>query len=389
MNKRAFFTVFLMVFIDLLGFGIIIPILPFYAQAYGASAWELGLLMGTYSFFQFLFAPVWGRISDAYGRRPILLICILGSSAAYTLLGYAPSLVYLFLARSLAGIFGGNISTAYAYVTDTTDEKSRTKYMGLIGAALGLGFTFGPGLGAFLSQWGYSIPNYFAAGLAVLNFGLGVFWLKEPPGLKQRRLELRKEKRLRFETFLQIMNHRSSRVAIFVFFLFTLALTQMEVMFAIYMAALFGFNAQSTGYLMLGLGMLMVIMQGGFIGKLANRFGERTLILTALFLSGISLAAYASTVSLVLAITALAFLSIGRGILQPTLTTLASHKVTPTIRGVTMGFFQSGSSLARVIGPIIAGWTYQHYSPSTPFYLGAIFLAVAFCYFLISLRHLE
>ncbi len=380
MDKKRFFTLFVLVFIDLLGFGIIIPVLPYYAQSMGASALQLGMLMGTYSAAQFIFAPLWGRWSDSVGRRPVLLICLLGNSVALAALGRADTLAGLFVARTLSGIFGANISTAYAFVSDTTTPQNRTKYFGLLGAAFGLGFTFGPGIGGLLSKVSFSAPMYLAASLSFLDFAVGYFWLKEPPELKQVRLAARREKALSKAAILQVLQHKPSRVGILIFFLFTLSLTQMEVMFAVYMAALFGFTAHSTGYLMFGLGLIMVFVQGGLIGRVSKYVSDSKMILACTLVCGLAMAIYGSTHHLYLAILALACLSAARGFLQPSLTSLVTKEVPATRRGTTMGVFQSGSSLARVLGPLSAGWLYQHVSAETPFLFAALLFFLAFVY---------
>ena len=175
--------IFITVFIDLLGFGIIIPLLPFYAEHFGASALIVGLLSSSFSLAQFLFAPFWGRLSDRIGRRPVILIGLLGSALSYAFFALATSLPMLFVARSLAGIAGANIPTAQAFIADTTTAETRARGMGLIGAAFGLGFIFGPAIGGFLSHWGYAAPAWFAAALSLANFVAAVFLLPEsrPP----------------------------------------------------------------------------------------------------------------------------------------------------------------------------------------------------------------
>src|ERR1700722_13367098 len=175
MRKGSLLTIFLVVFIDLVGFGIVIPILPYYAQQYGASAWALGWLMTSYSLMQFLVSPLWGRLSDRIGRRPVLMISILGTAISMVMLGFAPSLLWLFTARTFAGICAANISTAYAYIADVTTDENRAKGMGMIGAAFGLGFIFGPAIGGILSRYGYSAPMFFGAGLAVINLVFAYF----------------------------------------------------------------------------------------------------------------------------------------------------------------------------------------------------------------------
>src|SRR3989344_4688486 len=180
MKKNPLIAIFFVVFIDLVGFGIVIPILPYYAKSFGAQATTLGWLMMCYSGMQFLFSPFWGSLSDRIGRRPVILTCLVGISASMALLGFAKSLVWLFSARLLAGFFGANISTAAAYIADVTKPENRARGMGMIGAAFGLGFLFGPALGGILSRWGYGTGGYVAAGLALLNFLFAVMVLKEP-----------------------------------------------------------------------------------------------------------------------------------------------------------------------------------------------------------------
>ena len=180
MKRSPLLVLFVVVFIDLVGFGIVIPILPYYAKAYGASALTLGWLMTSYSLMQFFFAPVWGRLSDRIGRRPVLLGSMAGSVISLLILGWAPSLLWLFVGRTFAGICGANISTATAYIADVTDEKDRARGMGMIGAAFGLGFIFGPAIGGVLSRYGYGVPMFAAAALSAANIAFAWFQLQEP-----------------------------------------------------------------------------------------------------------------------------------------------------------------------------------------------------------------
>src|SRR6185295_307339 len=267
MRKSALLNIFGVVFIDLVGFGIVIPILPYYAKQFGASGWALGWLMTSYSLMQFLIAPVWGGFSDRIGRRPVLLVSILGTCLSMTFLGFAQSLEWLFIGRIFAGISGANISTAYAYITDITDESNRAKGMGMIGAAFGLGFIFGPFVGGVLSPHGYSVPMFAGAGLAAFNLVFAFFTLGEPPLTREARAANR-SRRFDRDALRTAFADSRARLAISEFFLFTLAWTQIEVVFALYMNARYGYDARQAGVLLGAMGFVMVIIQGGFIRRL-------------------------------------------------------------------------------------------------------------------------
>jgi len=378
MSKKALFTLFLVIFIDLAGFGIIIPILPYYAQNYGAKGFEIGLLMSIYSFMQFLIAPLWGKLSDRVGRRPVLLVSILGTCLSLIVLGLAQSLTWLFIARFLAGICGANISTAYAYVSDVTTEKNRAKGMGIIGAAFGLGFMFGPAIGGLLSQYSYQAPMFFGAALAAVNFIFAWFSLKEPKISEEIRATHRHQPRS-FKVFQKVLGQSSQTLlAIGLFFLVVIAVTQMEVLFAIFMKAEYGFNAKKAGMALAGLGLIMVLIQGGAIGRLTKKFGEKKLIFFGTAIGCIGLSIFAATNSVWVAMISLCFMTIGHSFLHPCLSSLASLSAPKQFRGTTMGVFHSAGSLARVVGPPTAGALYDHINHGAPFYSGALILAVGF-----------
>ncbi len=350
MKKSPLFIIFLVVFIDLVGFGIVIPILPYYAKTYGASATMLGWLMTSYSAMQFIFAPIWGRLSDRIGRRPVLLGSMAGIALSMVILGLAPSLLWLFIGRAFAGICGANISTATAYIADVTSEKDRAKGMGLIGAAFGLGFIFGPAIGGVLSRFGYSVPMFAAAALSLANIVFAYFKLAEPPGTQELRAQHR-DRRFDRNAIRETMGDPRTRMAVLLFFIATVAITQMEVTFALFMQARYGFEAQGTGWLLAFMGIIMVVVQGGLIGRLSNRFGEARLILAGTIMMAIALVLMAQALHLSGLMIGVAVLGLGNGITNPSLMSLASHGAVPERRGATMGVYQSAGSLARVVGP--------------------------------------
>lgn len=375
-NRSPLFVIFLVVFIDLVGFGIVIPILPYYAKTFGASATELGWLMTVYSALQFFFAPVWGRLSDRIGRRPVLMFTMAGTAASMVFLGFAHSLRWLFVGRALAGLCGANISTASAYIVDVTTEENRAKGMGIIGAGFGLGFIFGPAIGGVLSRFGYDVPMFFAAGLSLINIAFAVSRLTEPEATRALR-EKNRTKRFDVGAWRESFGDKRTRLAILLFFVVTLAATQMEVTFALFMQKRYTYDAQGAGWLLAFMGIIMVAMQGGLIGKLSRRFGERTLILFGTAAMAIALVLLAKALTVPVVMGALALLAIGSGVTNPSLSAMASKGAKRESRGATMGVYQSAGSLARVLGPPMAGYLYDTRGIASPFLTAAVMLVFA------------
>lgn len=382
MNAKLW-TIFLVVFIDLLGFGIVIPILPYYAESFGAGGQELGFLMLAYSGMQFLMAPVWGKFSDKWGRRPILLMSILGTALALFFLSRAETLTQLYLGRLAAGFFGANLSTAYAYISDITTEENRAKGMGIIGAGFGLGFIFGPAVGGLLSPFGYGAPMLAGAVLAAFNLVVAYFVISEPP-IDEETRRRRRARKLDVPTLKLAFSRPKTQAGISAFFLFTLAVVQMEVAFALFLKGKFGLDAKAAGMLLGFNGICMVLMQGGAVGRLAKRFGETSLIAAGALFCGLGLAIFALSPVFWGMVFGLGVLAIGHGIAHPSLSSLTSKGAAPEDRGLVMGVFQSAGSLSRVIGPVLAGAAFDHISPQTPFFVGTIFLF--FVWVLIKIR---
>lgn len=374
-QKSAFFTIFLVVLIDLIGFGIVIPILPYYAKSFGASAFQLGLLMMTYSLMQFLIAPIWGSVSDRVGRRPVLLVSILGTSISLAILAKADSFAWLLVGRTAAGFFGANISTAYAYVTDITTPENRAKGMGLIGAGFGIGFIIGPAIGGVLSPYGYSVPIFFASAMALANVILGYFVLAEPNTNRDARSQNR-VRRMNLIAWRSAMSKFETRLPILLFFVLTWAATQMEISFGIFLFDRFHWDARHAGILLAAMGFTMAIMQGGLVGRLAKRFGEWKLIPIGAVLSAIALFLFGGAHVAATIYISLFILAIGNGMLQPSLSSLVSKGAEEHERGAILGVYQSAGSLARIIGPLIAGILYDHLSIGAPFFAGGLLISI-------------
>jgi DHA1 family tetracycline resistance protein-like MFS transporter len=345
-------TIFLTCFIDILGFGIVIPVLPLYAEHFGATAWQTGWLVGIFSLAQFFFAPIWGRISDQVGRKPVLVIGLVGTVAGYVLMGLAHSVTALLVARLIAGISGANISAAQAYLADISAPEERAKAMGLLGAAFGMGFVFGPALGGWAgATFNYAAPMYIAAGLAALNVCSVLVVLPEShhPGQEPRRRE-----RL-FPTLFSHVEKRTFLWCVASYFLVIVGFSIMTTLFALLLSHRFGMDAKQTGYILGGLGVIGVIIQGLLIGRLVRRFGEPRLALAGAIGMSAGLAWLAVSGSVATMIAGTVLIGIGNSLLMPTLSALASRSAEAAWQGRALGVMQSGGSLARWLGPLIAG----------------------------------
>jgi DHA1 family tetracycline resistance protein-like MFS transporter len=365
-------VIFLVVFFDLLSFGIVIPILPFYSKEFGANAFVWSWVMAIYSIAQFIFSPFWGGISDRYGRRPVLLISIFFGALATLAMGFATSILWIFVARFLAGVFAANISAATAYIADSTTPETRAKGMGIIGAGFGLGFIFGPALGGLLAPYGLATPILAASVLGMLNFVLAYFILVEP--LKDLEARRKNRRRSSLSAAKEALSSGPTRGPILLFFFSTLAFVQLEVSFGFYVADRFGLDAKSAGMLLALMGIVMVLVQGGAIGRLAKRFGEASLIAAGLPIMAIALLASAFAPSVAIFAVCLGFIGFGQAIVNPSLSSLMSRSAKPESLGAMMGVFQSGSSLARIIGPPLAGFLYVQSGTNSPLFLAALLL---------------
>jgi MFS transporter, DHA1 family, tetracycline resistance protein len=365
--------VFLTVFIDLLGFGIIIPLLPFYAEHFGASAFLVGLLATSFSLMQFLFAPFWGRLSDRIGRRPVILIGLLGSAVSYALFALATSLPLLFIARSLAGIAGANIATAQAFIADSTTPDNRARGMGLIGAAFGLGFIFGPAIGGFLSHWGYATPAWFASGLSLVNFCAALVLLPE----SRRPGEIHDARPGRLQVFKRALTRPHLPMVLVVYFLVLVAFSAFEATFALYAERRFGFTSVTIGYMFAWIGVVLAVVQGMLVGKVVPRVGERRLVPAAILLIGVSLALIAASGSVPMLALSAGTLAIGMGFNSPSMLSAISQLADPRDHGSTLGLSQSLGSLARIVGPMWGGWVFDAFGIRVPMVAAAVLMLAA------------
>ena len=367
---RPIHALFLTVFLDLLGFGMILPILALYAKSFHVSDVAVTFLGASYSLMQFGFAPIWGRVSDRFGRRPVLLVSILGSCLSQLGYAIAPSFAGLLVARCVAGVCGANIAVAQAYMADTTDEKSRAAGMARLGIALGLGFVFGPFFGGILGRHDPKLPFLIASGLALANLIFAAAVLREPTVRKAG------TRTVTWAALAETVSQPRLRVLIILFFVVTFGFANLEGTFPLYLERRFQFGREQVGYVFGVVGVLMVIVQGGLVRPLVTRFGERRLVVagTAIMALGMMLNYFGHSLTLLGA--SLVCVAVGNGINNPSLSSLLSRAAGSDRQGGVLGVAQSFGALGRIFGPITGGYLLR-FGEGTPYLSAGIILAVA------------
>lgn len=385
-NKKPLIVIFLTVFIYLLGFGIVIPIIPSLSIQMGASALQVGLLMSVYSLMQFIFSPWWGRMSDKYGRRPILLICLFGEIFSYLLFAQARSLEILFLARILSGFFGASISTASAYISDVTPPQERSKGMALIGAAFGLGFLFGPAIGGGLTLWAEvlspdpffrtSFSSYWVAGLCLVTLIFAYFNLKETLHLKPE--DQPTERKNRFKEMMKFFKTDTVGALIFVFFLSSLAMSTMEATLVLFMKARFDWGLKEVSFGFAYVGAMIVITQGFLVRRLIPRFGEKQVLRFGLIFMSMGLCLIPVSQSLWVMCVAQTLLALGIGFVNPATLGSISLLIDAKEQGAALGTTQGMASLGRIIGPALGGALFGSLSEGSPFFMAGLMTMIGF-----------
>jgi MFS transporter, DHA1 family, tetracycline resistance protein len=379
-------VIFLTVFIYLLGFGMIIPVIPLLSTYYGASPLQAGLLLSVFSLMQFIFSPVWGKLSDRYGRRPILLICLVGETLSYLVFAWARSLEMLFVARILTGFFGASISTASAYISDVTSQQERSKGMAMIGAAFGLGFLFGPALGGGLTLYAETISNdpqfiggfssYGVALLCLLTTIFAFFYLKETLSDENRRRQAKKQGRL--DLILKYLRMPVVGSLVFTFGITSLSMSLMEATLVLFMKERFAWGIKEVSFGFAYVGLCIVITQGLLVRKLIPVLGERNLLRLGLGLMIVGMGGIAFAEHLWMMAVVQTLLALGSGFVNPSILGSISLLVTSDEQGLALGTTQSLSALGRVIGPALGGLVFSTLSIASPFILSSFLLASAF-----------
>jgi len=378
MKKASLSVIFVTIFIDLMGFGILIPILPtFGAKELGISDFQIGIVVAIYSFVQFLFNPVFGKISDKIGRRPVILFSLTLTAISYIVFSFTNSFLLLLFSRLLAGFGGSNIGAAQAYIADITTKEDRSKGMGLIGAAFGLGFVFGPIVGGMLAKYGYDIAGFGAAGFSFLAFLFALFFLPES------NVDRSESKKFEIKLFdLKFTKETLTRpitgTMIMMFFIIVFSMANIYGTFSLIGYKVYNFTDQQIGYLLGISGLVGAAIQGGGIRVLSKKYKDRTLVIigSILMTIGLGLIPYGNNflgVALVISV-----LGSGTGLLQPTILSMISKFSPDKEQGAILGLNTSMSAFARVLGPLWGGFSYQFLGYQAPFITGAIFTFITF-----------
>ena len=377
MPRSSLLCAFLVVFLDLVGVGMLVPVLPYYAQSMGAHGWELGLLVSLFTLVQFAAIPFWGKFSDRVGRRPVLVMSLLGSSLALVILMLSGSLHWIFISRIIAGCFAATVSLSYAYIADVTEPAERGKGLGMISAGIGLGITFGTVIGGLLARYGFWLPLSAAALLGVFNAVFVFFKVEET---RQSR-EVRRSHRIRvfeLKVFRNLLHETSIRNAAVGFFLVISALTSMEVVVAIYLAARYQFNAESTGVLLAVAGLARLMIQGNLYNRIIGQMGEIKILIVGAIFGSFSLVLIGSATSVYLTASGILFLAMAQGVLTPALSRAAALGAPVQRRGASMGMLQLISAISRILLAPIAGYLYDTMSWRSPFYIGSVAMGLTF-----------
>jgi DHA1 family tetracycline resistance protein-like MFS transporter len=365
---RPLLIIFLTILVNLIGFGIIIPLLPFYAETFGASPFRIGLLFAVFSLCQLFAAPVLGDWSDKYGRRPILILSLLGTVVSFVMLALAHSFAMLFFARVVDGLSGGNISTARAYVADVTEPKDRARAYGLIGVAFGLGFILGPALSGVLAKISITAPIWVAAGITAVATVMAWLWLPETVHRAHAGTGMP------FKNLATLMRRPNLRRVLAIDFVYWLAFAVFQTTFALFAARRFNFDAPQTGYFFAAFGVLGAVVQGAMIRPVVNRFGDKSTFMAGLLCGAIGLIATALTHSVQLFALSLVPLALGIGFGHPTMSSLVSRAARGDEQGRVQGAASAVESLGRTIGPMWGSATLQRFGEGVPYVTAAGFL---------------
>ncbi|PIS09709.1 hypothetical protein COT75_00785 [Candidatus Beckwithbacteria bacterium CG10_big_fil_rev_8_21_14_0_10_34_10] len=362
LDKR-FIIIFIILVTEVLGFSLVLPFLPFMAQDLGASPFQVGLILSVFSVFQFVSAPIMGKLSDSYGRRPLLLFSQLSTFIGFIILGFSKSLWMIILSRIVDGLLGSNFSIAQAYLSDISSKKNRSKTFGLSGAAFGFGFMIGPAIGGLLSRFGYGLPSFVAALMALITILTTFFFL--PETIKRKRKMNLKIEILKFSDFKSYLLDSKVAGKLRLFFSYVLSHAIWVSSFAMFAERQLGFNAVQVGYLLTFIGLVSIILRGFLLGKIIDLIGERNSQITGLAMVVLSMLGVSFAKDFYSALFFIGFFALGSGLLRPLLMASISKSVSPKKQGEVMGFTNSLGSLSQIIGPLLGGYLIANFFPGS------------------------
>ena len=372
-NRSALTLIFTTVFIDLLGFGILIPILPTFAtKELHVDETAIGIAIAIYSLVQFFFNSFLGELSDKHGRKPVIVVCLFLNAVGYIIFAFTHTYFILLVSRIVAGVGGSSIGVAQAYIADVTTKEDRSKGMGMIGAAFGLGFVFGPLIGGLLSKYGYEVTGFASAGFSFLAFLVTIFFLPES-NINRDQAQLRKRKLFDVAAVKKVFKKKDLGLLVTLFFILTFSVANIYGTFALLGYEVYNFTDLQNGYMYGIVGIASALVQGGLI-RIASKYFKDTKIVAVgafLMMAGLALLPYGGNF-LGLAIIVI-IMSLGTGFLQPTLLSLISEVTSDAEQGITLGLNQSFSAFARVLGPLWGGFAFEYFGYPFPFLTGAFF----------------
>ncbi|MFO7895063.1 MAG: MFS transporter [Longimicrobiales bacterium] len=371
---------FVTVLVDMIGFGIVLPLLPYYAEEFGASPLDVTLLIASFSAMQFIAVPIWGRVSDRLGRRPFIIAGLFASAVSYLIFGLATSLLILFVSRIAAGAAGGTISVAQAYVADTTGPEDRAHGMGMLGAASGLGILIGPAIGGYFSQFGYAVPGFIAAGLCVVNGGAAIFFLPESPRQPdgQRTTGVAQTAQAAsLKRWVGTLTSYPFGLLLLVYFLSIMSFTAMTSVLALFAERAHDMDALDMGIVFSTAGATTVVVRGLIVGWLARRFGERRIVQAGTLVLSVSLLTIPLVPNALVMFAIVPLWALATGLTFPSLASLVSQETDTDSQGAMLGGQQVVGGIGRVLGPVWAGAVFEALGIRIPFYIGAVLVAVA------------
>ncbi len=378
-RKASLSLIFLTVFIDLLGFGILIPILPTFSTIeLHLSEFSIGLVLAIYSLTQFFFGPILGNLSDRVGRRPLIIGCLFLNAVGYVIFAFTNSFMLLLISRVVAGVGGSSVAVAQAYIADITTHKDRSKGMGMIGAAFGLGFVFGPIFGGFLSKYGYEVTGFASASFSFIAFFFTIFFLPESLKEVKDKVETKARKLIDIPAIKLLFKNKKIASLIIMFFILVFSIANIYGTFALIGYKQYHFTDMQNGIMYGIIGIVSAFVQGGLIRVVSKYMNDKKIVVYGAFLMmvGLALVPYAGNMTGLIFVTII--LALGSGSLQPTMLSLISKNTSQDEQGFTLGVNQSFSAFARVLGPLWGGFAFEYIGYQYPFLTGAAFTAIIF-----------